>query len=676
MKAPRTKNILLNFLFKGIGFSLLSFSILKSAAALDQQYLKFDIPSLEQEASQNDVQAQTALGWAYYFGQNVDSDEAKANEWFKKAAKNGSDEAALQLGIGYMSGSAGKVDLAQSRDWLEKAFHAGNADAGMYLGTIYNEGIGVDRDSHKSRHFFEQSVKIYEKDAEKGTVHAINVLSFLYNSGYAVSPNPDKASHFKDSLVTIAKPDNNAQIKAEKNLLDENLTELTPFASTGSRKTVEVARLAALNESFYGYQILGTDYVITQGMRHDPARGLDWFLRASLAGVSTDDYFVANLYDEGYGVPANKKLAEIFYRRTFNQLKALDGESMTPDKNFQLGYMYRFGLSVKADTVTAHKYFTKACEAAFNNQCADLSDSGISKNLWSSLGLSFQENLKQAQTGAPSAIQTIINSYHRSNFTPKRQKQAFKWAQKLSDQGEPWGEYVLAHYYQRGIGTDRNIPKSLEYYEKVAKHGEPEGYLGMADIYMHGDGVPKDKSKADTLYKKFLAENKRLEPEGKGMPRYELAYLYENGYGVDKDIERAVQYYKDGVGYDESKSYLGLARLYMEGKGVAQSYKTARHYAERAYGHYLDSYYDFGEAPAFLGQLYLEGKIVPRDLRKAREQLEYAASFKNPDALYWLGHMYQEGSGVDKDLQKSREYFTQACERANQQACQALKRKS
>ena len=47
-----------------------------------------------------------------------------------------------------------------------------------------------------------------------------------------------------------------------------------------------------------------------------------------------------------------------------------------------------------------------------------------------------------------------------------------------------------------------------------------------------------------------------------------LAYMLENGIGVEKDIPKAAAYYTMAAAQDDPDSTINLASLYFDGKGV------------------------------------------------------------------------------------------------------------
>ena len=75
------------------------------------------------------------LGYAYEYGKGgLTKDEAKAVEWFQKAAEAGDAEAMHNLGICYEYGKGGLTkDTYKAMDWYWKAAEAGIIEAAERL---------------------------------------------------------------------------------------------------------------------------------------------------------------------------------------------------------------------------------------------------------------------------------------------------------------------------------------------------------------------------------------------------------------------------------------------------------------------------------------------------------------------------------------------------------------
>jgi TPR repeat protein len=97
-----------------------------------------------------------------------------------------------------------------------------------------------------------------------------------------------------------------------------------------------------------------------------------------------------------------------------------------------------------------------------------------------------------------------------------------------------------------------------------------------------------------------------------------------------------------------------LATLYASGKIVAQDYKRAVYWFNKAA--------DGGVANADynLGVMFQQGLGVKKDVHQALSWYQKAATLGHPEAMYNLGIAYVEGVGVERDSAKGVSYFKSA----------------
>ena len=72
--------------------------------------------------------------------------------------------------------------------------------------------------------------------------------------------------------------------------------------------------------------------------------------------------------------------------------------------------------------------------------------------------------------------------------------------------------------------------------EEIAQGGNSDVQYNLGLIYSNGEDVEKDLSKAIFWFKKSASQDNIL-------AQYKLGYIYDNGLGVKKDPTKAYQYY-------------------------------------------------------------------------------------------------------------------------------------
>lgn len=143
-------------------------------AEAEKMFYSFYSKDLEKFAKKGDNKAQYEVGMAYYNGNGIDKNEAKAATWFLKAmqggndeakkmfysyynpelaklANNGDAEAQYQLGLCYYNGSGIVQDPEIAGTWFYKAKNNGNVEARKMLYSYKNKAWTERLETHKMR---------------------------------------------------------------------------------------------------------------------------------------------------------------------------------------------------------------------------------------------------------------------------------------------------------------------------------------------------------------------------------------------------------------------------------------------------------------------------------------------------------------------------------------------
>lgn len=127
---------------------------------------------------------------------------------------------------------------------------------------------------------------------------------------------------------------------------------------------------------------------------------------------------------------------------------------------------------------------------------------------------------------------------------------------------------------------------------------------------------------------------------------------YEHAYWIEKDLVKAIEYYKKGIEMSSDPWQLSRVQPYyrmclIQKRGVPINVKTGWDFIQSSVNADNDSGW-FN-----LGECYCYGYGVKKNVRKAVECYEKAISCKyrtqgNPRAHHALGTMYESGEGVSK----------------------------
>ena len=199
----------------------------------------------------------------------------------------------------------------------------------------------------------------------------------------------------------------------------------------------------------------------------------------------------------------------------------------------------------------------------------------------------------------------------------------------------------------------------------AAERGLAEAQSRLGYMYAEGLGVTKDLEKSEHWY--WVAAN-----QGNKDAMVSLGNIYYNGvenYGIRKDFYKAFHYYSDAAYAGDADAQFRLAFMYINGEGVEQDYKKAFEWLEKA------AMQGYAPAQSEIGGAYERGGGgVEQDYNKAVEWYKKAAMQGYARAQNQLGIAYELGQGVEQDYNKAIEWYQKAAAQGLQVAQENLER--
>ena len=127
--------------------------------------------------------------------------------------------------------------------------------------------------------------------------------------------------------------------------------------------------------------------------------------------------------------------------------------------------------------------------------------------------------------------------------------------------------------------------------------------------------------------------------------------MYEHGYGVRKDINRAIYYYECAARLNHSKATTRLGNIYEMGLGVNPNPQKALNYYQNGCA--------LKDASAMynLGLCYKNGSLDKKDETKAFEFLSSAAKLNFYLAYIEVAKAKEYGIGTTVDFEESFKYY-------------------
>jgi TPR repeat protein len=188
-----------------------------------------------------------------------------------------------------------------------------------------------------------------------------------------------------------------------------------------------------------------------------------------------------------------------------------------------------------------------------------------------------------------------------------------KSSAKLGDRD---AQFALADFYEKGIGTPHNHSEYLYWHERTIKN----------------TGSPAFKKLHEMRDLKFSDAMKELENCGL-TPK--MCELYAHGFVVldrsedEKDYAEAFCWFKAAADMGDSEAITRVAYCYYVGEGVEKN-------LEKALEWYLKAAYSDDYVKCTIGNMYENGLGTDKDIEKAHYWYDRAASNWNPLANMWL----------------------------------------
>jgi Sel1 repeat len=139
-----------------------------------------------------------------------------------------------------------------------------------------------------------------------------------------------------------------------------------------------------------------------------------------------------------------------------------------------------------------------------------------------------------------------------------------------------------------------------------------------------------------------------------------MGYSYQKGDGVEKDVTKAISWYRKAAESGYAKSQSNMANCYLAGFGLPRDTTKAVFWMEKAAAQ------GYAKAQYNLGVLYEKGsRVTPQDSKKAAEWYRKAANQGYGNAINNLAGMYMRGDGVEQDLKEAVKWSKLGAEQGN-----------
>ena len=223
--------------------------------------------------------------------------------------------------------------------------------------------------------------------------------------------------------------------------------------------------------------------------------------------------------------------------------------------------------------------------------------------------------------------------------------------------------------YRHGQGVEQDYHRAFELYLKAAKQGFPYADFEVAKMYRDGVGTDKDKSKSVQYFKRAFQGFELLEKTSHDDKiQYRLGWMLQNGIGTDQDIRRAKVYYEKSIKLGNVFSGYALAKIILkEENPKLEELQQAIGFLRSVADSEDVSIKDIKSSAAYsLGKLFLEGKVILKDINQVIRYFAISAEDGNQWGELSAGKLFLQGKDISKDIDKGINYLTKSSVEGNQ----------
>lgn len=493
------------------------------------------------------------------------------------------------------------------------------------LGRVSDAKQARDLVSEADRLYFEtadgkDAVQIYQSAADLGDAYSKAVLAKIYHQGFFdVGENQQYAAQ----LAIEAFPD---------------------------------LSLAAQEDPSSAYA-LGYLYEYGIGLNADPAAAIGHYEFGARAGHAPSQNLLGIALRDGKIAAADKVAALSWLLAAANQ--GHRGAMV------DVGIFYRFGWGTSPNIEKSIHWLTRASELGQPKAQAHLAEIYENGELgqpdlteaehWYSQAAAQDEPYSMMKVGA-----------FRWNRGEDRSR-AYREMERAAELGDPIAQLNMARFVATPerfdtdgkVGIVQDYDLSLQYYEDAAKSGLVEALDELSAIQVGAFGLDYQDFPSAFENATACAQSKS---EVAAYCQLRLAYLFSNGLGTQRDLDKAEQLYREALEGGVADAALELSKLLLERYGVGDVSVNQRRLDLLLGAIQLEP-----SKSAFhvaLGHLYRTDLVgVDGGMEKAADAFEIAAELGSANAACNLGFCYLHGSGRPQDFGRAIKWMTNAAER-------------
>lgn len=418
------------------------------------------------------------------------------------------------------------------------------------LAYLYEQGFGVNQDLDKA-------LKGYKLSAEHGNVLAQNKMGEIYHHPPdGMKQNIDKAEKYYQLAAKQGNADSQYGLGVIYTYFRGNVSGHQKTAEDFYALAAKQGRTEALTPGTH----LGSLYARGEGVPKDLGKAFELYQLGTLSGDPESQRLLADMYLQ----KKNTDKAIEYYTLAANQ-----GDFKA---SYQLGMIYE-----KTDAKLARQwYFVAAEQSQDPKMYLKLAEDFRRDKDWK---MALYCYASAEEIGDPEAYFQLARLHETGVGVDRKDiKLAIYFYEKAAAKDHLKALHNLGAHYE----SKNDLDQAFEYYKKAAKLGDVASQFRLGKIYKKWDDFDKaekyyrmaadrgDSSAQTNLGNIFAEEGQFSEAlkwfrlaakQNDPVALFNLGTFYEDGNGVEIDLKKALNYYREAVKFGDEESKAEVERL-------------------------------------------------------------------------------------------------------------------
>ena len=428
---------------------------------------------------------------------------------------------------------------------------------------------------------FDMAMRLFTSEALAGNALAMYDLARMHADGLGVDPDPAAAHEWyaKALAAFSAVEDEKANRYVEYRIGKMHAAGLGTDQDHGA--AADWFRESADQGYKYAQYSLAGLYAQGKGVDQDNAAAFGLYTKAAAQVFPYASFELGKMFRDGVGTQKDQAESVSHFQTAYRGFISLERQSHDDKLQYRLGWMLENGVGTEKDIPAAMAFYEKA--AGVGNPHAQYAlarliladEHAASERAREAVALLE----KAADAGNGSAVYALAKLYRDGSGSGAVEKNIVRAVELFERAAVEYqsdhAAYQLGKLYLNGEDIPKDTREAIRWLEQASDQGNQYAQYALAVVYLSDGEIPKDVARALPL----LAQSAGA---GNEHALYRLGRLYLAGEDVPKDTERAVRYLTEAAERGNQYAQYTLVKLYLMGGEIPRDRERARHWLEQS----------------------------------------------------------------------------------------------